>query len=77
MGEKRWYIVDFFDDKMYVGTDSTQAVYHSSEQLFVKNFRSRQEEEIFCEDMDLFAVFTALTEGMLVARVAVSLTYID
>ena len=64
VGERRWYVdASFGTGKVYIGTDSSQRVYQSSGQLFVGGFQSSQEEEVFCEDEVLSAVFTALTEG--------------
>ena len=63
VGEKRWYDASFGGGKVYIGTDSSQQVYQSSGQLFVKGFQSSEEENVFCEDEVLSTVFTALTEG--------------
>ena len=65
VGEKRWYDATFAG-KVYIGTDSSQQVYQSSGQLFVGSFQSS--EEVFCEDEVLTTVFTALAEGVLIAR---------
>lgn len=62
-----WYIdVAFGGGKVYVVTDSSEPEYQSSGQLFVRDFRSRVEGRIFCEDEANSTVFTTLTEGMLV-----------
>ena len=68
VGEKMWYIAGFGGIKRFIGTDSSQRVYQSSGQLFVGGFQSSEEEEVFCEDEVLSTVFTALTEGLLIAR---------
>ena len=67
VGEERWYTENFDGSKAYLRTDSSATVYQSSGQLFVGDFQSRQAENIFCEDMVLSTVFTALMEGVLIA----------
>ena len=66
VGEEMWYI-GFGGSKVFVETDSSARVYQSSGQLFVGNFQLSEAIGIFCEDQVLSTVFTALTEGVLIA----------